>query len=73
MSEGGGELVTSNEPAVFTESLLDKIVVEDSKRDGRLANSASTNESEWGVVFCQTDNLLDQLVSSKKGPRWRWR
>ena len=65
MSERGGELVTANEPTVVTETLFDAIVVEDGESDGRLANSASTNESEWSEVFRQTDELLDQLVSSK--------
>ena len=74
MSERGGELVTANEPAVVAETLLDAVVVEDGEGDGRLADSASTNESEWSEVFCQADELLDQLVSSKEVSRWwRWR
>ena len=72
MSEGGGELVTADEPAVDAESLLDVIIVEDGESDGRLSDSANTNESEWSGVFCQTDKIPDQLVSSKEVPRWRW-
>ena len=73
MSERGGELVTANEPAVVAETLLDAVVVEDGEGDGRLADSASTNESKWSEVFCQADELLDQLISSKEIPWWRWR
>jgi len=73
MRERGGELVTTDEPAVVAETLFDAIVVEDGESDGRLADSANTNESEGNEVFCQTGELLDQLVSSKEVPRWRWR
>ena len=61
-----------DEPAVVAEALLDAIVVEDGKSDGRLANSTGSNESERSEVFCQTDDLLDQVVPSKEIPRW-WR
>ena len=73
MSEGGGELVATDESAIVTESLLYAIVVEGGKSDTGLADSAGTNESKWGEVFCKTGDPLDQLVSSKEGPRWRWR
>ena len=46
MSERGGELVATDEPAVVAESLLDATVVEDGQSDGRLADSADTNEGE---------------------------
>ena len=73
MSERSGELVAADEPAVEAESLLDAIVVEDGESDGRLANSTGADESKWGEVFCQADELFDQLVPSKEIPRWwRW-
>jgi len=69
-----GELVTTDESTVATESLSDAIVMEDSKSDGRLADSTDTNESDWCEVFCQSDDLFDQLVTSETGPRRRrWR
>jgi hypothetical protein len=67
----GGELVATDEPTVVAKPLLDAIVVEDGQSDGRLSNSTSTDESGWSEVFCQPNNLLDQMVASKAGP-WRW-
>ena len=72
MGERGRELVAADEPAINPEPLLNATVVEESESDGRLADSASTDESEWSEVFCQADELLDQLVSPKEVPRW-WR
>ena len=69
MGEGGGELVTTDEPAVDAEPLFDTIVMEDGESYGRLADPASTNQSEWSEAFSQTDKPLDQLVSSKEVPR----
>jgi len=66
-------LVTANESAVVTESLSDTIVVEDSQSDGRLPDPADTNESDGCEVFGQTDDLLDQLVTSETDPRRRGR
>ena len=73
MSEGGGELVAADEPAVDAKSSLDTIVVEDGESEGRLADSAGTNEGKWSEVFRQADELLGQFVSPKKVPRWWWR
>jgi len=70
MSERGREFVAADEPAVVAETLLDSIVMEDGQGDGRLADSAGTNEGEWGEIFYQADDLLDQLVASEEGPRW---
>ena len=73
MSERGGELVAANEPAVVAKTLLDAIVMEDGQGNGCLADSTSTDESKWSEGFSQADYLLDQVVSSKKRPRWWWR
>jgi hypothetical protein len=72
MRERGGELVATNEPTVVTEPLFDPIVVENGQGDGGLANSAGTDESDRSEVFCESNDLLDQLVASKAGPRWWW-
>ena len=72
MSEGGGELVATDESAIITESLLYAIVVEGGKSDTGLADSTGTNESERSEAFCKTGDPLDQLVSSEEGPRRRW-
>ena len=71
MGEGGGELITTNESTVVTKPLLDAIVVEDRQSDGCLADPTWTNECDWGEVFSETNNLLDQVVTSTAGP-WRW-
>ena len=74
MRERGGKLVTANESTIVTESLLDAIVVEDDQSSARLPDSAGTDESDWGEVFCQADDLLGQLAAAKVGSRWpRWR
>ena len=65
------ELVTTYESTVVTEPLLDAVVVENIQSDGRLADPAGTNESNWGQVSRETDDLLDQFVASKEIPRWR--
>ena len=72
MSERGGEFVATDKPTVMAKPFLDAIVVEDSQSDGGLANSASTDESDGREVFCEADDLLDQLVASKEGPWWLW-
>jgi len=46
MSTGPGELVTTDEATVVTESLFDALVMEDGQSDGRLADSTGTNESD---------------------------
>ena len=69
----GGEFVTANESAVVTEPLLDPVVVENGQGDRGLADSASTDEGDWGEVLSEIDNRLDQLVASEERPRWqRW-
>ena len=70
MGRRGVELVTTYEPSVVTEPLFDAAVVKDGQSDGRLADPAGTNESNWGQVFCEPNDLLDQLVASKEIPRW---
>jgi hypothetical protein len=72
MSERGGEFVATDEPTVMAKPLLDAIVVEDGQSDGGLSNSAGTDESDGREVFCETNDLLDQLVASKDGPRRLW-
>ena len=52
------ELVATDEPAVVSETFLDPIVVEDSQSDGCFPDSPWTDESDWGMVFCKTDDLL---------------
>ena len=70
MGGRGGELVASDEPTVMAKSLFDPIVMEDGQRDGRLADSANTDESGWDKIFGEIDHLLDQLVASEEGS-WR--
>ena len=62
------ELVTTNESTVMAKPLLDSIVVEDGQGDRSLADSPSTDESDWSTVLSEIDYLLDQLVASEEGP-----
>jgi hypothetical protein len=68
VSTRGRKLVATDEATVIAKLLLDPIVVENSQGDGGLADSASTDESDWGEVLSEIDYLLDQLVASKEGP-----
>ena len=68
-----GELIATNEATVMSKPLLDPIVVENGQGDGRLADSAGTDESDWSEVFGEIDYSLDQLVTSEERPWWqRW-
>ena len=40
--------------------------MEDRQGKGRFPYSPWTDESNWGETLCETDDLLDQLVASKK-------
>ena len=73
MSACGWELVAADKPTFVSELLLDAIVVEDGQSDGCFPNSAWTDESYWGEVFCEADDLVDQLATSETGPRRRGR
>jgi len=74
MSARGRELVTPNESTVMTKPLFDPVVVENGQCDRGLADSTSTDESDWGGLLSKIDYLLDQLIASEEGPRWRrWR
>jgi hypothetical protein len=71
--ERSWELVAADEPSVIAKSFLDPIVVEDSQGDRGFPNSTCADESEWGEVFSETNDLLDQLVATEAGPRcWGW-
>ena len=73
MSERGGELVTADEPTVVAEPLLDTIVVEDGQGDGSFPDPTCADESNGREVVYEINDLLDQLSTSKKVPRWwRW-
>ena len=48
-------------------------MVEDGQSDGRFPNPPWTNESDWGEIFCEADDLLNQVVASETDPRpWGW-
>ena len=44
-----------------------------SQSDGRPADSAGTNEGDWGRIFRETNDPLDQFAASETGPRCRRR
>ena len=69
MGARGGELVATDETTLVSKSLLDVIVMEDSQGNGRFPDPPRTDESDWNEVFCETDDLPDQLVTSETGPR----
>ena len=67
------ELIATNESAVITKPILDPIVVEHGKGDGRFPNPPCADESNRFEVFSQTGNLLDQFAASETGPGRRRR
>jgi hypothetical protein len=67
------ELVTSYEPTIPAEPLLDAIVMEDGQCDGRLPDPTSTDQSDRSETFCQVNDLLDQIFTSKTRFRRRGR
>jgi len=74
---GGGnerarrELVATDESTVVAKPSFDAAVAEDGQSDGHLPDPARTNENKRGEVLCEANDLLDKLVASKKGSRWR--
>ena len=70
MGEGGRELVASNKPTIVAETSLDAVVVEGCKSNGCLTGPSWTDQSNWGEVFSETNDLLNQVVASTAGP-WR--
>jgi len=60
---------------MMAKPLLDPVVVEDSQGNRGLADSPSTDESDWGKLLGEIDYLIDQLVASEERPwgkRWRF-
>ena len=53
------ELITADKPPVLVKPFLDAAVVEDGQGNGRFSNTTCTNESDWGEVFSETDDLFD--------------
>ena len=73
MSVRGGKLVAADKSTVVPKPRLDAIVVEDGQSDGRFPNAAWTDQSDWGKVFYEANDPVDQLVASKTGSWWRGR
>jgi len=67
-----GELIATDEPAIFAKPPFNSIVVENGENDGRFADSTNTDQSYRQEAFCKTNDLLDQRVASKERPWW-WR
>ena len=68
MSVGGGELIATDEPTVGSEAFLDAIVVEDGEGNGGFSDPPRTDESDRGEVFCETDDLVNQVVTPETRP-----
>ena len=64
------ELVAADEPPVLVEPLLDAVIVEDGQGDGCFSYTTRTDEGDWGEVFDETNDLLDQFIPSETCPRW---
>ena len=73
MSARGRKLVATEEPTVVSEPFLDTIVMEDGQSNGCFPDSSWTDKSDWNEIFSETNNLLDQFVTSETDPRRRGR
>ena len=73
MGAGGVELVATDEPTIGSEPLLYAIVVEDGQSNGRFPDPPCTNESDWSDMFCEVDDVVNQILASETSPRWRRR
>jgi hypothetical protein len=73
MSAGSGKLIAADESAVVAESIFDPIVVEGCESNGRLSDAPCADESDGLEVFSESDDLLNQLVTSETVPRRRGR
>jgi len=72
MNERGWKSVASDEPTIPVKPLLDAMVMKNGQNNGCLADSTGTNESDGREVFCQSDDIFDQLVTAETSPRRRW-
>ena len=73
MNERGWELVASDESTVLVKPLLDAMVMKNGQNDGCLADSTGTDEGHGREVYCQSDDIFNQLVTAENSPRRRWR
>ena len=73
METGGGKLIAADESTVIAESFLDAFVVKDSESNRSFPDPSCTDESEGFDIFCDSKDLLDQLVPTKTSAWWRGR
>ena len=73
MSARRRELITANESTVVAEPFFHPIVMKGGEGNGRFPDSPCTDESDGFEVFSESDDPLDQLVSSETVPRGRGR
>ena len=64
------ELVAMDESSIVAEP-FGAIVMKDRQCDRDVPDCASIDESDRSEAFRKTDNLLDQIIASEMGPRWR--
>ena len=59
------------EPPVLIEPFLDAIVVKDRQDNGCFPNPTRTDEVDWSEALDETNDLFDEFIPSKAGPRRR--
>jgi hypothetical protein len=67
------EVVTPDKPTVVTKPIFYAVVVEDLECDRCFPDPPCTDKSYRFQVFGETDDLLDQFVTSKTSVGWRGR
>jgi len=71
MDEGGGELITTDEAAIFAKPLLDPVVVKRRQSNRSLSDPARSNEGDWNERECEIEYPVNQIVAAEEGSRWR--
>ena len=70
MSTGSRKLIATHEPTVIAILVFDARVVEDGESDRCLPDPPCTDESDGLEIFGNSNNPLNEIVTSKTGP-WR--
>ena len=72
-SAGSWKFVAADEASIVAKPLFYPIVVESSEGDGGFPDSACADESDGAEGVRETDDLLDQLITTETGSRPRGR
>jgi hypothetical protein len=73
MGGRGWKLIASDKSSVFAKSFFDQLVVEGGEGDRCFPDPSRANESDGFQICRKFNNLPDQFIAPKTGPRRRGR